>query len=134
MSCISSIVVGLTCIDVRLLLCSDYCTPGLLPYLESHMQNIRCLATDKFARQTFVCVRICLYIIQVMFTVYLCSVVVRSNWNYVAIGISRLQLRCTERSTAATGFTMNIGYIVAYARAYAPLQSCIWELLGSRLA
>ena len=60
-------------------------------------------------------------VIQVTFTVYLCSVVVRSSWNYVAIGISRLQLRCTERSTAATGFTMNIGYIVAYARAYAPL-------------
>ena len=78
-----------------------------------------------------VSVRICLYVIQVTFTVYLCSVVVRSNWNYVAIGISHLQLRCTEWSTAATGFTMNIGYIVAYARAYAPLQSCIWELLGS---
>ena len=34
---------------------------------------------------------------------YLRSVVVCSSWNYVTIGISRLQLRCTERSTAATG-------------------------------
>ena len=45
--------------------------------------------------------------------------------NYVAMVVSRLQLRCTERSTAATGFT--IGYIVAYARASTPLQSRIWE-------
>ena len=80
------------------------------------------------------CVRICSYDILVTFTVYMCSVVVHSSLNYVAMVVSRLQLRCTERSTAATGFTMNIGYIVAYARAYAPLQSCIWELLGSRLA
>ena len=79
-------------------------------------------------------VRICLYVIQVTFTVYLCSVVVHSSWNYVAMGISRLQLQCTKRSTAATGFTMNVWYIVAYAQAYAPCWSCIWEFLGSQLA
>ena len=66
-------------------------------------------------------VRICLYVIQVTFTVYLCSVVICTSLNCVAIVVSRLQLRCTERSTAATGFTMNIQYIVAYARVYAPL-------------
>ena len=58
-------------------------------------------------------VRICLYVIQVMFTVYLCFVVVRNSWNYVAMVVSRLQLRCTEWSTAATGFTMNAAYTAA---------------------
>ena len=48
-------------------------------------------------------VRICSCVILVTFTVYLCSVIVHSSLNRVAIVTSRLQLRCTERSTAATG-------------------------------
>ena len=70
-------------------------------------------------------VRICSRVILVTFTVYVCSVNVHSCLNcvtFVMVDCSCDALLC---STAATkGFTMNMQYIVAYARAYAPLWSC----------
>ena len=70
-------------------------------------------------------VRICSCVVLVTFTVYMCSVNIRSCLNCVMFVVVDCSCDALLWSTAATkGFTMNMQYIVAYARAYAPLCSC----------
>ena len=77
-------------------------------------------------------VRICSYVILVTFTVYMCSVNVRSCLNYVAMVVSLLQLRCTERSTAATGvhyeYTLYSGIRASVCPLAVMYMGTPWEL------
>ena len=77
-------------------------------------------------------VSICSCVILVTFTVYLCSAVICSSWNYVAIVVSQLQLRCTERSTAATGvhyeYTVYSGIRASVCPLAVMYMGTTWEL------